>query len=330
MNPNRKIKIVHLNVPGHFPYSMCGNPSQLFYCFEEGEENKGPHTHIGAVLTEPMSKNQILDWFEELNEDPDLPPWTDDQGNTRFGLQRYQIEIADGHKQFGSVWGYHYGFGKKTACEPAPVWVTMTKEEVDQMIADRRHHSKITTCAQQSLKTLDLLERTPIQNLKEGKIALRGYRSFCADWAEAMQDIGQVQQEENKAIELEPEKKRHHWLYGESNVGKSYTAKNILAEGDYFFAPDNNDWRFYKGEQFIIFDEYRDEQVWPASRLQKLCDANGYTINVKGTSKLLRRDAVIIICSHLPLSAVYADAPLHELKGLFNRFNVTHLTKVWP
>lgn len=330
-NLSRKIVNVHLNLPGHFFYSMPVECLELFYCFEIGKQGN-PHTHIGAVLSEPLTKREIIQWFTENNENVEdemvNQPWTDADGNVKTGLQPYQVKVAS-HSNWGTVWGYHYGFGDKPACENPPVWPNKTDEEVRYMVQCRIHHSKVKNCHQQVEKTSDLLSRSPFQNLMLGNVSLRGYRGFSGDWEAATRDKKRFEWlEEGKQIEEEEQPKcRHFWIWGVSNTGKTYKAKHLYG-GDYYMAPRNNDWGDYAGQKVVIFDEFQKDRVSPPV-LQEICNGSMQQ-NVKGSSTRLRPDVTIVICCHASLKALYYDTPYLEIQGLLNRFNEYHLTYVYP
>lgn len=327
MNPNRKVQIFHINLPLHFPYDLPGDCTELFYCFEEGDQNNAPHTHIGCVLKEPISKNKLIEWFEGNTDNSDLPPWQDEQGNTQFGLQKYQIEVTV-HKHFGTVWGYHYGFGEKPACNPKPVWFTKTLEQVAIMVDDRIHHRKISSCKEQQEKTQSLLANTPWQNLAMGKVPLRGYCGFKKDWTEAKKDyeIAIEEDEEEGKEPVEIKKKRHYWFYGESNTGKTYKAERIDRKS-FFNAPRNNDWTHYNNQHVVIIDEFKRGRMGIAE-LQELCNGS-FQVNTKFGSKIIRKDIVVCITSHRSPNSIFAEEDPQDLKGIINRFNIEHLDIIY-
>ncbi len=302
MNPNRKCKQFHFNLEG---WAMVNCPEflELFYCMEE-ESTK--HTHVGLLLKEPMSKNQLLDFLVEQNE----------------GYERHQFHV-ESHKNWGTIWGYHCGFGGKVPCEFL-TFITKTPEQLEEMIADRRHHRKSDSCLQVRLKNLDLLDSKPVELLRAGKINLRGYGGFCKDHSLALQHI-QQEMDDQDDVPLAP-KKRHHWYHGPSNTGKSTMAKS---HGAYFVVPRNNDWSMYKGQKVIILEEYKGA-FWKVDTLQELCDCDNYQVNTKGGSKLLARDCIICITSRDDPSVLFSKEDPEDVQGIYNRFFIHHLTMVYP
>lgn len=301
MNPNRKLLNFHINVPGH-RFLDVPHFKELFYCYEvESIE----HTHVGMVLHEPMSKNQMIRFIVDHNE----------------GLEDHQVQVVS-HTNWGTIWGYHCGFGDKESCS-SMVWISKTVDEAKTMILNRRMHKKITTCNEQKEKTFELLNKKPVECLRDGMVSLKGYCGFKRDHEEAMQDI-KASMEEEIEVPLAP-KKRHLWFYGPSNTGKSTKAK---AMGDYFVVPRNNDWKFYKGQKFILIEEFKGK-FWTIDNLQELCDCDNYQVNTKGSSKTLARDCVILITSRYSPEELWKDEDREDLNGILNRFNVEQLTHVY-
>jgi hypothetical protein len=64
-------------------------------------------------------------------------------------------------------------------------------------------------------------------------------------------------------------KKRHYWIYGPANTGKTTWRENNLKE-DTYEIPFNGDWKGYAGEHNLWIDEYRG--CLAPNELNKLCD----------------------------------------------------------
>lgn len=300
MNQHRKIKNFHINVPTHI---MLNVPDwdQLFYCYETGSID---HTHIGIVLSKPMSKKHLIGYIVEQN-----------------GLEEHQVTVVS-HTNWGTIWGYHMGFGDKMPCNDL-VWISKNEDEVRTMSLNRRMHKAVRTCQEQKQKTIELLSLKPIECLREGMVSLRGYSGFKKDWAMAMKDNEEVKVNANP-IALAP-KKRHLWYWGASNTGKSTQAKS---HGDYFVIPRNNDWSFYEGQKYILIEEFKGK-FWTIDNLQELCDCDNYQVNTKGGSKLLSRDCVIVVTGRFSPDGLWKNENEEDLKGIFNRFTIINLTVVY-
>lgn len=299
MNLNRKVKNFQITIHGHESYIVPAH-TELFYCFEVASE---PHTHIGFQAEELMSKNQLISYVAQANN-----------------LQEHQVQV-DVHKNWGTVWGYHYGFGDKSPCDPPPVWISKTLSEVALMVANRRMHRPLNTCHAVAAKTKDLLSKRPIELLANGYINLKGYSGFCRDHNLALEHL-----DEDDEDEPLPPKKRHLWYHGPSNTGKSTAAK---ANGEYYVVPRNNDWKYYKGQKYIILEEFKGKAPWTIDLLQELCDCDGYTVNTKGGSKKLARGSIIVVTSRTTPDCVFSGEDSEDIAGLFNRFNLIHMTQVY-
>lgn len=299
MNPNRKCKTFQITIHNH---ECINTPAfkNLFYCYEIGNE---PHTHVGLETIELISKKKLLEEISNLNN-----------------IEKNKIQI-DVHKNFGTVWGYHYGFGDKSPCEPPPIWINKSDEEVTTMVLNRRMHRPLNTCEAVAAKTSTLLGKRPIECLAQGLIHLKGFSGFVRDHALALELL-----DDDSYVGPTPDKKRHFWYYGPSNTGKSTAAKS---HGDYYVVPRNNDWKYYKGQLYIILEEFKGKQPWTIDLLQELCDCDGYTVNTKGGSKLLPRNAVICVTSRDSPDSIFSKEDPEDVSGLFNRFNLINLTTIY-
>lgn len=113
-------------------------------------------------------------------------------------------------------------------------------------------------------------------------------------------------------------KKRHIWLYGNSNTGKStwfrmfkplYVCKEL---------PENNDFSHLSQDVEILYaDEYRG--FLTVQQLNKICDGDT-RLNTKGGSFDLH-EVIVIIISNYSIRDVYKNLTNEILETLYNRFN---------
>ena len=125
---------------------------------------------------------------------------------------------------------------------------------------------------------------------------------------------------EKEPYNLEIEKKRHVWYYGESNSGKTYRLWKMINENpkEWFQIPDNNDWIGYNNEKNLFFDEYRGQLT--IQELNRICDG-GKKVNVKGGTTVLNKECVVYIVSNFNIQECYKKAEKNILETLYNRFN---------
>lgn len=122
-----------------------------------------------------------------------------------------------------------------------------------------------------------------------------------------------------------PEKRRHLWICGPSNTGKTtrlrLAMKNYASDG-WFQIPTNNDWVGYNNQKFLYMDEFKGQIS--VQELNRICDG-GAKVNIKGGSCQLRWDVEVIICSNYTIDSCYAKVELEILKTLHNRFSEQRL-----
>ena len=125
-------------------------------------------------------------------------------------------------------------------------------------------------------------------------------------------------------------KKRHFWIYGATNTGKTThlrkLMKNVGVE-NVFQIPYNNGWVGYNDEMYLIADEYRGQLT--IQELNRICDG-GAKVNVKGGSVQLEYNVIVIICSNYSMSRCYGNVAEDVIETLRSRFNEIVLPYTLP
>lgn len=117
-----------------------------------------------------------------------------------------------------------------------------------------------------------------------------------------------------------PEKKRHLWIYGPSNTGKTTLLRQQMrekGEEHFFEIPNNNDWVGYSDQYYLWMDEYKGQLT--VQQLNRICDG-GAKMNVKGATVQLRWDCQVIILSNYSIAECYSKVDQILLESLYNRF----------
>lgn len=123
-------------------------------------------------------------------------------------------------------------------------------------------------------------------------------------------------------------KKRHYWIFGDTNSGKTYYKENVLKKqhpNDWFDIPYNNDYFGYNGERFLFADEYDGQlTIW---QLNLLCDG-GAKVNVKGSSSIIYEYPIVYIFSNHSIKEVYQKVTEKDpalVNTLFSRFRELYM-----
>ena len=117
-----------------------------------------------------------------------------------------------------------------------------------------------------------------------------------------------------------PEKKRHLWIWGPSNTGKTTCLRNQMkekGEENFFQIPTNNDWVGYNDQYYLYLDEFKGQLS--CQQLNRLCDG-GAKMNVKGGTVQIRYDCQVIIISNFSIEECYPNVSSVVLESLRNRF----------
>lgn len=159
--------------------------------------------------------------------------------------------------------------------------------------------------------------RDPLELLDEGKLNPMSLNNFIKN-----RDVYKMllNQKRLREIPKDIEKKRHHWIYGESNTGKTTYVRKKMMENpdDWFQIPYNADWKGYNGQKNLYADEYKGQLT--IQEVNRICDG-GAKVNTKGGSTQLAWDVTVWIISNYQYSKVYKMDKV-QLESFDNRFNL--------
>lgn len=117
------------------------------------------------------------------------------------------------------------------------------------------------------------------------------------------------------------EKKRHLWLYGPPNSGKTTILRKLkqdLGYDNFFQIPKNDDWAGYDNQRYLWIDEFKGQLS--VQQLNSACDGES-KVNVKGASAILRRNTFVIVASNYNIEECYKKLDSTSLDALNSRFN---------
>lgn len=107
--------------------------------------------------------------------------------------------------------------------------------------------------------------------------------------------------------------------YGKTGTGKTHSAMDefpdacIVSQGVTGFW-----WNDYDGEECVVMDEFRG--TIPLSQLLRILDGYSCTVDVKGGTKQLKANTIIITSNVHPRDW-YKNADIESIKALFRRLN---------
>lgn len=170
--------------------------------------------------------------------------------------------------------------------------------------------------------TVEDFDSDPLELLKDGKLHPLSLNNFLKN-RETYRSL--TQQKRSRREDASPlKKRRHEWLYGESNTGKSTILREEIAddENNWFQIPPNNDWTGYYNQEHLYYDEYTGQLKM--SELNRICDG-GAKVNTKGGTVTLAKDVVVHIVSNYSIEECYCEQK--NLDTLKNRFIENKLIK---
>lgn len=125
-------------------------------------------------------------------------------------------------------------------------------------------------------------------------------------------------------------KRRHYWIWGEPDAGKSYFKDKLVKFYKYniYQMPPNDDWSFYTKEEIFYIDEF--EGQIQLHTLNKVCDGHNCKMNTKGGSTYLAVNTLVFIFSnHIPeevYNKIFKDDRI-KFNSLMARFNIFKMSE---
>lgn len=174
--------------------------------------------------------------------------------------------------------------------------------------ARKEHRSKLTP---------DDFDKDALDLLEAGKITFMQLNNFMKN----QDTYRMLKNKKTRPPSKRPEKRRHIWIYGASNTGKTIFREKMMAEipGGWFQIPlTNDDWKGYNGEVNLYADEFKGQKT--IQMLNSMCDG-GSKMNTKGGTTQLNWSCKVWIFSNYEIDECYSKSDLVLLDSLHNRFN---------
>ena len=214
--------------------------------------------------------------------------------------------------------GYHGHY------EVARSW----KAVKEYCVKDENYISNINVKAamRKQAKKLDMndFNEDPIKLLQDGRLHPLSLNNFLRNRESYRALLSKTSQNRKDASPLK--KKRHEWLCGPSNTGKTTILRQEIADcpDNWFQIPYNNDWNGYYNQEHLYADEYKGQLK--INDLNRICDG-GAKMNTKGGTVQLANDVVVHIVSNYSIEECYNEVKDDIRETLYNRFIENRLTK---
>lgn len=315
-------KLFHVNIPGHHSisatefttYSKNGVELECgFYCLEYGENNQTPHTHFGIHLAEERTKQWMIQFMKY-----------------RFDLAADNlVHVETNHRSITTIAGYHYGFGEKECCDPKPIWFYPENFDEASIMNKLMRNNKHTKRGKQLMNAL-FLSSTIEDLVYQGEISFFSIPTI-AKGMEIMKASKRMSQRINQSEIKWPweQKKRHLYIYGPSNLGKSAFMHAMANQFgvDWLIWNAQEKFQDYAGQRFIFFDEFNWDTYpnIPLEDIFKLADGL-LPIPAKGGNPIQPpKDVVVVIVGqHCPEQSIKQLNPMTQDKAkrdaFYNRF----------
>lgn len=260
-------------------------------------------------LLEPLGiKEYVIAEEKHQNGDPHLHCYIKLKNKVRFKPNYF--DLVD----LGTT--YHGNYQSVRNYDDVVAYCTKEDNYISNVdVKARKEHRSKLLPEDYNKDALDLLD--------EGKIGFMQLKNFLKN-----QDVYRMlKNKRERPPEVKPEKKRHIWIHGESNCGKTSFREKMMktVPGGWFQIPlTNDDWTGYNGETNLYADEYRGQKT--IQMLNSMCDG-GVKMNTKGGTTQLSWVCKIWIFSNYKIDDCYLKTDLKILESLHNRFNEIEFKK---
>lgn len=320
-------RFFHLTYKGHheFPFPTDTAPVKAFYCFEyatpkPGETGLGqPHTHVAIDYGV-----QTITWKNMVTAVKILLRREHEDNKTPLELRDQEPEVAI-HPNWNTIYGYHHGFGNKTAC-PAESIKWIEGEEHISVHCRRLLKKPVSKQSPAETKQINFLFlNTNLSTLvDEGHIHLNQLKKL----QDAKDIYNRIRQNHHEDVPSWPyginEKRRHIWVCDKPSSGKTAMSRDLhTLYGAYFKnLSEPLYWQQYTGQQIIVLNDFAGSI--PVSIIKSLTDGLG-TVAVKGGHVAIHRAPIFVVTSnHKPhelWSKHFEVNPIDQV-AIETRFNI--------
>ena len=172
--------------------------------------------------------------------------------------------------------------------------------------------------------TVEDLKKDALDLLEEGRLNPMSLNNFLKNQTTYKYLLNKRKFNRDDASPVK--KRRHEWLYGESNTGKTTILRDEMKDDpdNWFQIPYNNDWQGYTNQEHLYADEFKGQLK--INELNRICDG-GAKMNTKGGTITLANDVIVHIASNYSIEECYNEARENIRETLYNRFIENKLIK---
>lgn len=118
------------------------------------------------------------------------------------------------------------------------------------------------------------------------------------------------------------------WIYGPTGTGKSHYARNVIFNGQPFYAKNaiNKWWDKYNGEENVLIEDIDKTHDYQGFHLKIWADKYAFPVEVKNGGDLIR-PKVIVVTSNYKIEEIFRDKSIYE--PLQRRFRVVPKLVAW-
>lgn len=278
----------------------------------------------GWFLTYPkcdLTKEQLL---EELQKTGKVSEWVVAQEKHKDGephlhaFIKYEKKVYFGATKW-DVLGFHGNYQVAKSWKAVRAYCEKESDYISNMALEsaKQKHSKGIMKEHLLMDPLDLIE--------QGILKPMSLANFVKN--QQMFELLKKKRERPDLSLIPTDKKRHVWIYGGSNTGKTTKLKAMIegiGSDNCFQMPYNNDWNGYQGERVLYCDEFKGQLT--AQDLNRICDGNA-KVNTKGGSVQLHPCPQVVVVSNYDIKSCFFKLGDNIIEALGNRFQEIESTR---
>lgn len=297
--------------------------------FWKSDDCERPKKHRGWVATIWNVEN-TREFYQSVIDDPSNPvtyiaygletcPETGRPHHQAFFYTKTQRRTSDlGLKKLGSMWGPKHCYIRimrgnftqnKAYCEKAGQYTEVGVKPAMGRRVDLDETKDLILSGETHVT--DILKEDPMRYHMYGRTL------------EKLQAIA-------NADATRTTRTRGWWLYGESGAGKSYAAHTSYDPSTHYrFQNDNGWWDHYNGQEIVIIDDFRPEQIKFSYLLQLMDETPGLFVKRRGMAPApFVAKHVIITCTRDSYECF--EGIDEDIRQLVRRIETIHVVAGFP
>jgi len=244
-----------------------------------------------------------------------------DKLKSKFLVGGKEIAPKTGTKHIQGYFEFGGGKNFSTIIKKCPgIWLAVAKGSAEQNVTYCSKMKKVYTTGEISKQGERNDLKAAMASIKAGMSEIEMFENHTGVQVKYGKSMERYRQLCDKQKSKGFQKKNVRVYYGKTGTGKTSSAVSEFCS-DYCIVSSGITglwWTEYDGESTVIIDEFRG--TIPLSQLLRMLDGYSCSVDIKGSSKMLRAKTIILTSNVNPRDW-YKNADEESQKALFRRFD---------